>query len=194
MTITVYIKANKLTEEANIINKKNEPLLYYLTNSSEKGIYKIEYKGEEVEIPCEAHELKVEQGIIDEIKIIIYDGKNYNIYDQMNDDTIHEFIEEYDWNNCSLVIKTEANFTHQYNDIIYDYFFIYIKSGDGLERIDLAYTGIDIKNKIVSKPIITDMMSLIKINDVDKDDLSYYEMLEVYKKLLNDFSDLLKMI
>lgn len=143
-------------------------------------------------MPCKAHELKIEQGIIDEIKIIIYDGNNFSIYDQTNDNSIHNFIEECNWDNCSLSIDTIENFTHEYNGVMYSYFFIYIKSGDGTERIDLAYTGIDIENKIVSEPMIADKFTIIQLNNTYKDDLAYYEMLDVYKDLQDKFSELLK--
>lgn len=188
-TIMVYVKANKLSEEANIINRKNEPLLYHIVEGSEIESYEFEYNGKTLEIPYKAHALKIDQGIIDDIKIIIYDGKYFSIYDKMD----YDFMEKLRTNNYTIEIGTPGKeFTQIYNDIVYDYFFIYVKCGDGKERVDLAYTGINFADGTTTEPQIENKISILKLSDEYKKDLAYYEMLEVYKDLQDKFSELLK--
>ncbi len=188
MTIMIAIYANRIAIEANIINKKSEPLIYHIVESNGEGKYNIDYNGAELEIPFKAHALKVEQGVIDVIKFIVYDGKNFTICNDLD----YDFLEEFRKNDYTMEIETEENFTHQYNGICYDYFFIYIKSGDGKERIDLAYTGINLTSGTANNPEIESKMSILKLNNESKNDMAYYEMLEVYKDLEDNFSKLLK--
>ncbi len=188
-TEKVYLEANRLSNEANIINKKSEPLIYHIVESNGVEPYPFKYKGEVLKIHCKAHALKIDQGIVDEIKIIIYDGKYFSIYDQVD----HDFMEKLRTNDYTIEIGTPGKeFTQVYNDIVYDYFFIYIKGGAGTERIDLAYTGINLKDGTTDKPKIEDKMAILKLSDEYKKDLAYYKMLEVYKKLQEQFSELLK--
>lgn len=189
MTNKVYKEANNLSNEAIIMNKKNESLLYHNVEGNEMEPYTYEYKGEVLKILCKAHALKIDQGIVDEIIIIVYDGKYFSIYDQYD----HDLMEKIRTNDYIIEIGTPGKeFTQVYNDIVYDYFFIYIKGGDGTERIDLAYTHINLSNGTTDKPKIENKMAILKLNDEYKKDLAYYEMLEVYKDLQEKFSELLK--
>lgn len=58
-TIIVYIEANKLSQEANLINKKSEPLIYSVEKGPSIGTYSFEYNDEKLEIPCNSFAIKV---------------------------------------------------------------------------------------------------------------------------------------
>lgn len=189
ITIVVYIEANKLSQEANLINKKSEPLIYSVKRGSSIGTYSFEYNDEHLEIPCKSFKIKVEQGVIDEIRFIKYDGKNVNIYDELGYDFMERFRKN---NNIELEIETSDFKIKLHDGIGYDYFFIYIKSGDGTERLDLVYAKIDVNNNTVDDTVIENKLYILKLNNEHKDNVAYYEMIEVYKDIQDNFSDLLK--
>ena len=187
-TIIIALCANAITDEANMINRKSEPLIYHVVESSTIDKYIIDYYGEKFEIPCKSLGIKVEQGVIDVIRVIVYDGENLKIFDQPD----YDFIKQFRMKDYTMDIEVEMNKTDIYNGILYDYFFVYIKSGDGLESVDLVYTRIDIANKSADDQKIASKMEILKVGDENKEDIAYYQMIEAYRDLQNKFSELLQ--
>lgn len=123
--------------------------------------------------------------MIDELEIIKYNGRKIKILDKPNEKLMKAFC----LSDMELELKIEQNITKNHNDyIFYDYFFIFIKAGDGSEHLDLIYSKIDLNNKKkVSKPIIKRRIDIL---DEEEGNKGYREMMNSYKKLLVEFQEI----
>lgn len=182
VTIFIAYFAQNISKESNAINKKQQPLVYEIFGGQEEMNYKIG----EINLPCKSPMLRVNQGVVNIIKIIEYNGTDLKILSQPG----YDFIEQLQTNNYVMSMKVEQNYTDLTRPIIYDYFFLYIKSGDGLNHLDLVYTKIDVGNNSVEEPEIITKLDLLQNNTEMKEDLGYQEMLDVYRKLQDKISEL----
>lgn len=128
----------------------------------------------------------MKQGVIDVLKVIKYNGKDLKILGQPNE----KMMEKYRLSDNLLEMKVEQNLTDVHNNKLYDYFFVYIKSGDGLEHLDLIYTEINLKKGgKASKP---KLKTKIDILDNSNKDLGYLEMMDSYKKIIENIDKILE--
>lgn len=99
--------------------------MYSVTNGT-KGIeYAIDGRVQN-QIKSYKPVIKVKRGIIDVLKVIKYNGKEFKILGQPKE----ELMDKYRLSKKGLQLTVEQNITKDYGDnIFYDYFFVYIKSG-----------------------------------------------------------------
>lgn len=182
VTIIIAISAQNISEESYELNKKQQPLVYSVKSGNQDTYYDVEG----CKLPCMSPMLKVNQGTINMLKILKFNGLELEILAQSN----YDFIELLNKKDYAVEIKVEQNLTDTTNPIIYDYFFLYIKSGDGLSHLDLIYTKIDIANKKVEEPYRVTKLDLLQNNGKTNGDLGYTEMIEVYRELHKKISEL----
>lgn len=131
ITIFLGIVANDIQKNQETISRKSEPLIYEVIGGIKSLQYQIEERPE-LKIDSYAPVIIVKQGVIDVLKVIKYNGKDLKILGQPNE----KMMEKYRLSDNVLEMKVEQNLTDVHNNKLYDYFFVYIKSGDGLEHLD----------------------------------------------------------
>lgn len=185
ITIFLGIVANDIQKNQETISRKSEPLIYEVIGEIKSLQYQIEERPE-LKIDSYAPVIIVKQGVIDVLKVIKYNGKDLKILGQPNE----KMMEKYRLSDNVLEMKVEQNLTDVHNNKLYDYFFVYIKSGDGLEHLDLIYTEINLKKGgKASKP---KLKTKIDILDNSNKDLGYLEMMDSYKKIIENIDKILE--
>ena len=184
VAIIIGWKTCEISKNQELIGQRSESIMYSVTNGT-KGIeYAIDGRVQN-QIKSYKPVIKVKRGIIDVLKVIKYNEKEFKILGQPKE----ELMDKYRLSKKGLQLTVEQNITKDYGDtIFYDYFFVYIKSGDGSEHLDLIYTKINLNNTDkVLKPVLKTKLDILENTNNDK---GYLEMMNSYKKLLKEIDKL----
>ncbi|MBQ3545019.1 MAG: hypothetical protein IJA34_08560 [Lachnospiraceae bacterium] len=175
-------KTQELSREANKINKKQEELIYNVVGGEEDMYYEMKIENSEIiKIPCKTTILDVKQGVIDILRVIVFDGNNITSMSEVE----WEILDKVRLTDKGLGTKVGENVTESDNGICYDYFFLYIKSGADTEHLVLVYTEINTNEgeRNASAPKMKTKLDLLEIENSEFKNNAYKEMMYNYQIL-----------